>query len=119
MNIYQRWLTFVLIDSNNSFEEMLTKIELAFKCKLSCKDEKDRYIARAELDNFSIAVIDKIDRLSELLCDEHYTLEITIISDKYFNSKFENYIKEILTNNFIQWEQSVWSPFDVTPLSKR
>ena len=119
MKINERWLTFVLIDSNNSFEEMLTKIELAFKCKLSCKDEKGRYIARAELDNFSIAVIDKIDRLSELLCDEHYTLEITIISDKYFNSKFENYIKEILTNNFIQWKQSIWSPVEVTPLSKR
>ncbi|NUF50465.1 hypothetical protein [Gilliamella sp. ESL0250] len=119
MNIHKRWLTFVLVDNNNSFKEMLAKIEQAFKCKLSCKDEKGRYIARAELDNFSIAVIDKIDRLSELLCDEHYTFEITIISDKYFNSKFESYIKEILTNNFIQWERPIWAPFEVTPLSER
>ncbi|MWP63322.1 hypothetical protein GQ593_13405, partial [Gilliamella sp. Pas-s25] len=56
MNIHKRWLTFVLVDNNNSFKEMLAKIEQAFKCKLSCKDEKGRYIARAELDNFSIAV---------------------------------------------------------------
>jgi hypothetical protein len=115
MNINTRWLTFVLVDNNESFQEIQAKIASAFQCKLSCKDEKGRYIARAKLANFSIAVIDKIDMLSELLCDEHYTLEITVISDEYFNSEFESYIKKILTNHFIQWKRSVWSPVEVTP----
>lgn len=109
MNIHKRWLSFVLVD-DSSFDELLTKIEQAFKHKLSCKDDDGRYIAKAEFDDFSIKVIDKIDRLSELLCDENYTLEITITSDEYFNTNFENHVKGILSNNAIQWERSVWAP---------
>lgn len=109
MNTYKRWLSFVLVD-NSSFEELLTKIELAFKQKLSCEDDEGRYIAIANFDGFSIKVIDKIDRLSEFLCDDHYTLEITINTDGYFNYNFENHIKEILTNNSIHWGRSVWAP---------
>lgn len=109
MNIQKRWLSFVLVD-DSSFDELLTKIEQAFKHKLSCKDDEGRYIAKAEFDGFSIKVIDKVDRLSELLCDENYTLEITITSNEYFNSNLESHIKEILSNNAIQWERSVWAP---------
>lgn len=109
MNIHKRWLSFVLVD-DGSFDELLTKIEQAFKHKLSYMDDEGRYIAKAEFDDFSIKVIDKIDRLSELLCDENYTLEITITSDEYFNANFENHVKGILSNNAIQWERSVWAP---------
>lgn len=109
MNIQKRWLIFILVD-DDSFDELLTKIELAFKHKLSCKDDEGRYIAKAALDGFSIKVIDKVDRLSDLLCDENYTLEITITSDEYFNSNFESHVKAILSNNSIQWERSIWAP---------
>lgn len=109
MNTQKRWLSVVLVD-DSSFDELLTKIEQAFKHKLSCKDDEGRYIAKAEIDGFSIKVIDKIDRLSELLCDENYTLEITITDNEYFNSNFEDYIKGILNNNAIQWERTVWAP---------
>ena len=105
----KRWLSFILVD-DSSFDELLTKIEQAFKHKLYCKDDAGRYIAKAELDGFSIKVIDKVDRLSELLCDENYTLEITITYDEYFNSNFENHVKGILSNNAIQWQRSVWAP---------
>jgi len=109
MNTYKRWLSFVLVD-NSSFEELRSKIELAFRQELSCEDDEGRYIAMAKFDGFSIKVIDRIDRLSKFLCDDHYTLEITINTDDYFNYKFENHIKEILDNNSIQWGRSVWAP---------
>lgn len=109
MNTHKRWLSFVLID-DGSFDELLVKVEKAFKHKLSCEDDEGRYIAKAKLDDFSVTVIDKIDRLSEFLCDENYTLEIAITSDKYFNSDFENHLKEVLNNNSIKWERLVWAP---------
>lgn len=109
MDIHKRWLSFVLVD-DSSFDELIAKIEQVFKHNLSCEDDGGRYIAEAEFDGFSIKVIDKIDRLSELLCDENYTLEITITSDKYFNVNFENHVKGILSNHAIQWERSVWAP---------
>ncbi|EAW8146614.1 hypothetical protein DPE81_19620 [Salmonella enterica subsp. enterica] len=109
MNLHKRWLTFVLSD-DGSFDELIIKTEQAFKHKLICIDDEGRYIASADLDEFSIRVIDKVDRLSELLCDEHHTLEIVINSERYFNYEFEEYIKKILHENEIQWQQSVWAP---------
>ncbi|EEC5265557.1 hypothetical protein JK365_00210 [Salmonella enterica subsp. enterica serovar Ceyco] len=109
MNLHKRWLTFVLSD-DGSFDELIIKTEQAFKHKLICIDDEGRYIASADLDEFSIRVIDKVDRLSELLCDEHHTLEIVINSERYFNYEFEEYIKKILHENGIQWQQSVWAP---------
>lgn len=109
MGINNRWLSFVLID-DSTFDELVIKIERAFKHNLICVDDEGRYIASAELDSFCIKVIDKIDRLSEFLCDDHYTLEIAISSDKHFNFEFEKHIKEILNKNSVQWERSVWAP---------
>ncbi|EOW7639077.1 hypothetical protein ACO0LQ_004249 [Salmonella enterica] len=93
MNLHKRWLTFVLSD-DGSFDELIIKTEQAFKHKLICIDDEGRYIASADLDEFSIRVIDKVDRLSELLCDEHHTLEIVINSERHFNYEFEEYIKK-------------------------
>ncbi|EBA5557753.1 hypothetical protein EL09_23955 [Salmonella enterica subsp. enterica] len=109
MNLHKRWLTFVLSD-DGSFDELIIKTEQAFKHKLICVDDEGRYIASADLDEFSIRVIDKIDRLSELLCDEHYTLKIIIHSERYFNYEFDGYIKNILSENGMQWKRSVWTP---------
>lgn len=109
MSINKRWLTFVLSD-DGSFDELIIKTELAFKHKLICIDDEGRYIASADLDEFSIKLIDKVDRLSELLCDEDYTLKITICSEEYFNDEFEEYIKKILHENGIQWKRCVWTP---------
>lgn len=93
MNINKRWLNFVLSD-DGGFDELIIKTEQAFKHKLICIDDEGRYIASADLDEFSIRVIDKVNRLSELLCDEDYTLKITIYSERYFNHEFEGYIKK-------------------------
>ncbi|KEA51383.1 hypothetical protein DT73_18690 [Mangrovibacter sp. MFB070] len=109
MNTKKRWLSFVLT-SNDSFDELLIKIQQAFKCKLSSEDDEGRYIAKARLGGFSIKVIDRVDRLSELLCDENYTLEIEITSDEYFNYDFEKNIRKILNDNSILWERLVWAP---------
>ncbi|HHK9551672.1 hypothetical protein VB265_07350 [Enterobacter sichuanensis] len=109
MSIHKRWLSFVLLD-DISFKELLTKLEQVFERTLICEDEEGRYIAKAECDGFTVTLIDKEDRLSEFLCDENYSLEITIRSDDYFNSNFENFIKETLRNGNIKWGRSVWAP---------
>lgn len=105
----RRWLSFVLSE-DLSFDELLIKIGRAFKHNLSCEDDEGRYIARANCGIFSIEVIDKVDRLSEFLCDDNYVLEVIIDSDEYFNSDFDKNIKKILSDNLILWERAVWAP---------
>ncbi|MEG6185553.1 hypothetical protein UXP39_24325 [Enterobacter sichuanensis] len=109
MSIHKRWLSFVLLD-DISFKELLTKLEQVFERTLICEDDEGRYIAKAECDGFTVTLIDKEDRLSEFLCDENYSLEITIRSDDFFYSNFENSIKENLRNGNIKWGRSVWAP---------
>lgn len=109
MSIHKRWLSFVLLD-DISFKELLTKLEQVFERTLICEDDEGRYIAKAECDGFTVTLLDKEDRLSEFLCDENYSLEITIRSDDYFNSNFENFIKETLRNGNIKWGRAVWAP---------
>lgn len=105
----RRWLSLVLSE-DLSFDELLIKIGRAFKHNLSCEDDEGRYIARAKCGVFSIEVIDKVDRLSEFLCDDNYVLEVIIDSDEYFNSDFDKDIKKILSDNLILWERAVWAP---------
>lgn len=109
MTIFKKWLSFVLVD-NSSFEDLVKKIELAFDKKLSCEDDEGRYIATAICNGFTLKVIDKIDRLSDFLCDENYTLEILINNEDYFSSTFENHIKRILHIYSLKWERVVWAP---------
>ena len=37
-----------------------------------------------------------------------------ITSDDYFNSNFEDFIKETLRNGNIKWERSVWAPDEIS-----
>ena len=113
MSIHKRWLSCVLLE-DLSFKELLTKLEQVFERTLVCEDDEGRYIAKTECDDFTVTLIDKEDRLSEFLCDENYNLEITIRSDDYFNSNFENFIKETLRNGNIKWERSVWAPDEIS-----
>ena len=92
------------------FNELIIKLEKVFNTSLPYKNEKGRLIGRSEIDDFKISVIDRYDDLSEILCDEHHTLEITITYTGLINyEKHESEIKGIL-NNIIKWEYGIWSP---------
>ncbi|WP_312689896.1 hypothetical protein [Kosakonia sp.] len=109
MTSNKRWLSFVLAEEG-TFDELLCKFERAFQQPLICHDDKGRYIACAVCQGFEIKVIDKEDRLSELLCDEHYVLDVIISSDDHFNEAFEARIKALLSDHALQWTRRRWAP---------
>lgn len=109
----RRWLRFVLLD-DCSFADLLIKLSIAFNQQFLMRDDKGRYIAEANFDNYKVIVVDKVDRLSEILCDDNYTLDVVIDSDGYINASFEGMIKNILSKHAIKWERSIWAPY---PLS--
>lgn len=98
------------IHEDLSFFEIIERIELAFKQSLSCRDDEGRYIARKKFDEFSMEVMDKIDRSSELLCDEHSVIYIRLHSDEQFNKCFEHAIKKALCSVKIKWIECIWTP---------
>lgn len=105
----RRWLRFVLF-VDCSFADLLIKLSIAFNQQFLMRDDKGRYIAEADCNNYKVIVVDKVDRLSEMLCDDHYTLDVVINSDGYFNASFEGMIKYILRRHAIKWERSIWAP---------
>lgn len=105
----KRWLRFVLLE-DCSFTDLLTKIAKAFNVELSVEDDEGRYVAKGDFSFYSIELVDRFDRLSDLLCDDKYTFDIIITSDDYFNSSFEHSIKKILDKNSIKWERTIWAP---------
>ncbi|MHA8111804.1 hypothetical protein ACX122_01535 [Kosakonia cowanii] len=109
----RRWLRFVLLE-DCCFADLLIKLSVAFNQQFLMRDDKGRYIAEVVFDNYKIKVVDKIDRLNEMLCDSNYTLDVVIDSDEYFNISFEAIIKNILRKHAIKWKRSIWAPL---PLS--
>lgn len=93
------------------FDSLVVKVEQAFKLKLISKDDEGRYIARGNVDGFDVEIVDKIDRLSEILCDENCVIYIRIRSNDFFNNDFEKYLKTQLYKYGIEWIEYVWSPF--------
>ncbi|QMJ71322.1 hypothetical protein HVX92_18035 [Escherichia fergusonii] len=102
MRQYERCLSIVLAE-DVSFTEMMTKTGNAFNIEMSYKDDKGRFIARAQFQNYHIELIDKIDMISELLCDVHYTLDISVEPEKYPEQEFTQQIIDILQKNTIRW----------------
>jgi hypothetical protein len=108
----KRWLIFVL-EEDIAFSELILKLEQVFDISLPCKDDKGRYIAKAELKNCCIEVIDRIDRLGDFLCDENHVLQFVITNDDFFTSEFEGAKKRILDANKVMWSSTVWAPNDL------
>lgn len=108
----KRWLSFVL-EEDIPFDELILKLEKVFGISLPYKDDKGRYIAKADLTDYEVQVIDRIDRLDEILCDDNHVLEFIITNDEFFTSEFEGKIKNLLGANKIKWSRAVWAPNDL------
>ncbi|WP_268848985.1 hypothetical protein [Flavobacterium aestivum] len=105
-------LSIVLLE-DISFEELISKIEKVFNTPLPFKNEKGRFVAKSETENFKITVIDRYDDLSEMLCDDYHTLELTFeYKESLDYMANENLIKEILKKT-IKWEYGIWSPIEI------
>ncbi|MBD2786197.1 hypothetical protein ID858_15830 [Xenorhabdus sp. DI] len=98
----------IVLDVNSSFEDLVYKVSQAFNISLSIKDDKGRYIATGNLTKYKITVVDKEDRQSELLCDEHYTLELDMENEND-NYEYESEILNILFEANIKWIKGVWN----------
>ncbi|ELY2857129.1 hypothetical protein ACMSZT_003200 [Cronobacter dublinensis] len=105
----KRWFSFVL-DSGCLFEELVSKFSDVFNKHFSIIDDEGRYIAVADIGIYTVNIIDKIDRLSDHLCDNNYVFEVIIEDDALFNHQFEATIKSILSKSNIKWKRFVWSP---------
>ncbi|ANF96606.1 hypothetical protein AR543_11720 [Paenibacillus bovis] len=110
MHTSHQVLGFVLLE-DVPFEQLLTRLSEAFQISLPYEDYKGRYIAKAYLSGYHLEVEDRVDRLSELLCDEYHVLNIRIDSNEYFNCAFEQHIKQILKKGEIRWQRYVWAPY--------
>lgn len=101
------------ISEDIAFCDLMTKVESAFCVKLLCLDDEGRYIAKGISRLCSIELVDKTDRSSELLCDDHYILKLGVICDKYSDDFFEENMKKILYINNIVFADSIRYPFSV------
>ena len=108
----KRWLIFVL-EEDVPFTELILKLEQAFVISLPYKDDKGRDIAKAKLDDYDVRVIDRIDRLDEMLCDDNHIIGFIITNDDFFTYNFECKMKDFLDKNKINWSRSVWAPNDL------
>ncbi|MDC9607423.1 hypothetical protein WDV76_16715 [Xenorhabdus griffiniae] len=102
-----RYLSIVL-DTDTNFEELVSEISQVFDINLLIKDDKGRYIATGDCEKYKIIVVDKLDRSSELLCDEHYTLELAM-NNENDHYEYEDNIRNILFNGKIKWSRGVWN----------
>ncbi|RQR33922.1 MULTISPECIES: hypothetical protein [unclassified Burkholderia] len=103
-----RCLSVVLLEDID-FLGLVEKIENAFGARLSVKDKKGRCIADWDGDDFSIEVVDRVDRLADFLSDGNHIVDVFIESDENFNEKFEGKIKSIFKNGGVAWGRAVWS----------
>ncbi|MFJ6267075.1 hypothetical protein [Lysinibacillus xylanilyticus] len=95
---------------DSTFIELVEKIEKVFSISLPYENKKGRFIAEGDTGTFIVILVDKIDELSDILCDEHYTLEIRINEDEMFN--YERYEADVITklkNYDIRWKCGIWS----------
>ncbi len=99
----------ILLLEDISFEQLVLKVEKAFGIYFSSYDDKGRYVAKGNLNDYSVEVVDKIDRLSEILCDDNYVINIKINSDRLFNAQFENNVKKLLKIGGIKWRDGIWT----------
>lgn len=103
------------------FEDLVKKIEKVFNVSLPYENKKGRYIAEGQKGKYKIELIDRYDDLSELLCDEHHILALSIHFEEEFNYiAIENEIKKLLKNNDIKWKFGGWiGPSEPTDKTSR
>ncbi|MDF3084533.1 hypothetical protein [Burkholderia sola] len=103
-----RCLSVVLLE-NIDFDDLVKKIENAFGVSLLVSDKKGRYVAAWEGGDFSIEVIDRVDRLGDFLSDDSHVIDFFVNPDNNSNLEFEGKIKSILKEGGIKWARGVWS----------
>ncbi|WP_124662891.1 hypothetical protein [Burkholderia sp. Bp8998] len=99
----------VIILDDIDFFDLIKKIEAAFVACLVVEDRKGRYFAEWHGHEFSIKVIDRIDRLGKFLCDENHVIDICVESGSKLCAEFEDEVRLILKNGEISWRRAVWS----------
>lgn len=99
----------ILLLEDIPFDKLLIKLERAFGVSLPCEDDKGRYVAKAELDDYNIKVIDRVDRLGDVLCDDNHVIDVKIKSNDFFNPDFERKIKKILRDGDVKWKDGIWT----------
>ncbi|WP_218921211.1 hypothetical protein [Burkholderia sp. ABCPW 11] len=103
-----RCLSVVLLEDID-FEELVKKIENAFGVNLLVSDKKGRYVAEWEGGDFSIEVIDRVDRLGDFLSDDNHVIDFFVNSSNMSNLEFEGKIKSLLKSGGVKWARGVWS----------
>ncbi|WP_202115035.1 hypothetical protein [Gilliamella sp. Pas-s27] len=103
MNTPQKWLRF-LINEDCTFEQLLDNLEQTFNSTFTYKN--DSSIAKAKLDDFTIMVHDKIDRIFDIALRPTYILSFMIARDKCLNCHVEEHIQTTLTSHGITYQQS-------------
>ncbi|MFJ7839567.1 hypothetical protein FC756_09070 [Lysinibacillus mangiferihumi] len=105
----KKYLSVVLLE-DIPFEDLVHKMEKTFGIQLPYNNKKGRNIAEGSTDVYQILIIDRIDELSEVLCDENHTLEIQINPNVAFDyEKIESDLKMRFKNNKINWQYGIWS----------
>lgn len=99
----------ILLLEDIPFDKLLIKLERAFSVSLPCEDDKGRYVAKAELDDYNIEIIDRVDRLGDVLCDDNHVIDVKMKSNDFFNPDFERKIKKILRDGDVKWKNGVWT----------
>lgn len=103
-----KYLDIVLLE-DVPFVDLVKKIEKVFNVSLPYENKKGRYIAEGQKGRYKIELIDRFDDLSELLCDEHHVLSLSIHLEEEFNYiVIENEIKKLLKNYDIKWKFGIW-----------
>ncbi|MGE7943680.1 hypothetical protein ACQKNB_16505 [Lysinibacillus xylanilyticus] len=103
-----KYLDIVLLE-DLPFVDLVKKIEKVFNVSLPYENKKGRYIAEGQKGRYKIELIDRFDDLSELLCDEHHVLSLSIHFEEEFNYiVIENEIKKLLKNYDIKWKFGIW-----------
>lgn len=105
----ERHLSIILLE-DVAFKMLVHKVEKTFNISLPYKNIKGRFIAEGRTANYKISVIDRIDDLSDELCDEHHVLNVTVTFNNPLHlEKIENEIKSKLGKENIKWESGIWS----------
>lgn len=102
-------LSIVLLE-DDLFEKLVCKMENVFGIRLPYENKKGRFIAEGDTAIYKVILVDRVDDLSDLLCDEHHTLDIHIDMDESFNyEKYEEDVVTKLKNGEIRWKYGIWT----------
>lgn len=105
----EKHLNIVLLE-DSTFDELICKLEKVFATRLPYENEKGRLIARGNIVDFLIEVINRHDDLDDALCDDYHTMRLTIIFNKLSDFEdTEGVLKEKFKNK-IEWDYGIWSP---------